>query len=142
MRGSWRCRRNRGLRNGRHARRLAGDEPGSPAVGHVGPGPLDHDQDSITESDQEEDVDEGPDEPREKAAEVQRPDIGHRPAAADDGKLSLVPVLKGPPWLSCEVTRDGTRSVLTHLDGNRADPRQRVTFLVSEQGRVTHYEHF
>ena len=49
-------------------------------------------QHPVAEADQEEDVDEDPDQPRDEAAEVELPDVRHRLATADDGELPLVPV--------------------------------------------------
>ena len=66
---------------------VSGDDPGAAGVGDVGDGPLDQDQQPVAESDQEEDVDEDPGEPRDEAAEVEPAEIGDSAAAADHGQL-------------------------------------------------------
>ena len=55
---------------------------------------------------------------------------------ADDGQLPLVPVLERPPWTPGEITRDGPRGVLAHLNRDRADSRKRSESRVSNRSGV------
>src|SRR6476660_1923036 len=53
----------------------ARDEAHAPLHGDIGQGPLQHHHDAAAKSDQPEDVNESPDEPREEARHLQRPDV-------------------------------------------------------------------
>ena len=73
----------------------AGDEACSAFVGHVGPGPLNKDEQAVSESDEEEDVNEEPGEPGEESGDVDFAELGDGSGASDGGEGTFVPVMEG-----------------------------------------------
>src|SRR5262245_61236665 len=83
-----------------------GDQPSLPFAEHVVPRPLEEDRGAVAETDEVEDVDEEPREPRQAAGEPQLPHLGDGAAPADRGHLPLVVVRERPPRPAREVAED------------------------------------
>ena len=79
-------------------------QPRGPVVGEVAPGPLDHDDDAIAESDQKKDVDEEPRKPGEKSGDVHLAKVGDRGRTPNGGEAALVEIME---WLArrCQPNR-------------------------------------
>src|SRR2546422_1638269 len=103
---------------------VLGDQPRASAIGEVRPRPLEQHQHAVAEADQEEDVHEDPDQPREESAEMELPDVSHGLAAADDRELAFVPVAEGPAGPAGQIAPDDTRGILSPLDRDGADAPQ------------------
>src|SRR5690348_9787667 len=71
---------------------VACDQARSLIKAQIGPGPLEEHRQAIAKTDKEEHVDEQPDEPRRKTAEVQKIQIGHGLIPANRGHAALVPI--------------------------------------------------
>ena len=105
---------------------FAGDEPCAPAAGDKAGGPADQDQDSVLQPGQVEEVHEQPDQPGERPAETQAPDVGDRLPASDRGHVALVEVAERA-WLAIlEAGADGLGRVAALLHGDGRDSRQRL----------------
>ena len=93
--------------------RLPRDQARTAAAGDERERPAGQDQDPVLESDQVEDVDPEPQQPGDRAAEVQPLDLGDGAAAADRGEVALVDVaerldrLAGEPALDRGARRSG-----------------------------------
>src|SRR5437016_6137124 len=72
---------------------LAGDEAGFAGVAEVVVNPAEHDEDFVAEADEESDVDDGPGEPGEGAAEFEAFDVGDGAFGADGGHDSFVAIV-------------------------------------------------
>ena len=99
----------------------AGDQPRAAFVGDVGPRPLNEDQQPVAETDQEENVDEQPGQPRDEARDVDAAELGDCRRSADRREAAFVPVVElwarvNIPTLS-QRTREGwgTRYLLLRL---------------------------
>src|SRR5215213_8740314 len=106
----------------------------------VRPRPLDHHEYPVAEPDQEEDMDKGPDDPCQETGKVKLPDVRDRTASPNNGELSLVPVVEGRARTAFQVPFYRARGVLAHLNGDRADTRQRSAFLMIEQRGIAEHE--
>src|SRR2546425_4785133 len=71
------------------------NEPDAPVVGEVRPGPLDQDQETIAEADQEHQVDGEPRHPGDRAPKPKTADLRDGSVAADGRHHPLVPVPEG-----------------------------------------------
>ena len=102
------------------------DEPGAAIVGDVGPGPLDHHQQPVAESDQEEDMDEEPHQPGQVARELPSTELGNGRASADGGEHPLVAITEGTPGLSPQGAPGVVGRDRPHLHGGRGDARHEL----------------
>src|SRR5437762_3350830 len=74
---------------------VAGNEAGFAGVAEVVVNPAEHDEEFVAEADEEGDVDDGPGEPGEGAAEFQAFDVGDSAFGADGGHDSFVAITEG-----------------------------------------------
>src|SRR2546423_7600211 len=77
---------------------LSRKDPHLPTFGQKRQCPLQHDEESVREPDQEIDVHDSPDDPRRKSAEAEYAKIGERVRAARDREIAFVPVPEGRRW--------------------------------------------
>src|SRR6266568_2679109 len=75
-----------GERGPRNSTRRPGDQPGSALKREISPQPAERDDHPIAEADQIIDVGEGPDHPRDEAAQANPAEIDHRRLAPDGGE--------------------------------------------------------
>lgn len=107
----------------------AGDEADASLVGGPCPSPLEHDEETVAESDEVEDVNECPEEPCEEAAEAEASEVCDGGGAADGGEVSEVPVSEGLARSPVEVASDHARDVPPGLDGDLCDTGEGLTVL-------------
>lgn len=67
-----------------------GDQPGAMLAGNIGPQPAPRDSGTASCSNQEEDVRNTPEPPRDNAFQLEAPHIDHSSASADGGKIALM----------------------------------------------------
>src|SRR5690348_13575727 len=72
----------------------AGNEPRTALVRHIGPGPLDENQQPGTEADEKENMYKQPCQPSDIAGNVHLAEVCHRSGPADRGQAALVPIVK------------------------------------------------
>src|SRR4029078_668885 len=86
-----------------------GDQPDGTLVGHVGPRPLHHHQDAVSEADQIEDVDEQPEEPADEALQLRHREIAARRGASDGGHVAEIRVVDRAERLPLDRSNDVVR---------------------------------
>ena len=74
--------------------RAARDQACAPFVRHVGPRPLNENQQPVAETDEKKDVHEEPGQPRDEAGDVDFAEIGDRGGAADGSQAAFIPVVE------------------------------------------------
>src|SRR4029077_18866391 len=117
----------------------AGDQAGAALVGEIRPGPLDHHDQAIAESDEEKNVDEEPCQPGEISGQVKLAglsELGDGGGAADGGQAAFVVVPKFAARLIFKVAGDGVRHPFSLLDGDRCDSGGHLAVFVCECGEV------
>src|SRR5579864_3630657 len=99
------------------------DQPRPTLESQVGPGPLEHDEEAVAETDEIEDVDTEPEYPGEKAGEAYCAEIDDGEGAAHGGEIAFVVVVER--WgllLAGDILGDdgGNVATLLHSDGSDA----------------------
>ena len=116
---------------------MLGSDQAHPALKRdVGPGPFEHDGDAVAETDEPEDVQEDPEQPREIARDSQAEDVAHRRSASDRRHDAVVAIVKGFERLLSDGTHDVPGCVRTLLHRDLRDARQRFSVL-RERTNVT-----
>src|SRR5215468_2275828 len=77
----------------------SGDEAGTPFVSHVGPRPLDEHENPVAESNQEENVDEQPCQPRDEPGDAKFSKLRDGRSSTNRRQASFVPVFEILPSL-------------------------------------------
>ena len=72
----------------------SGDQSSATLVGHIGPRPLNEDQEAIAKPDQEQDVDEKPRQPCNEAGNVNLTELRDARCTADRSQAAFIPVVK------------------------------------------------
>src|SRR5690606_11422691 len=119
---------------------LPRDQSPASLVGDVGPGPLHHDDEAVAETDQVEDVDEDPHEPRRQAAHPELRDLRDGGVPPDRGEVPLVQVAERLARLALEVAADRARDVATHLQRRGRDAWDRPAVLALDSGQIARHE--
>src|SRR5438094_9275557 len=73
---------------------LARNEPRRALQGHIGPGPLKENDESVPEADQKKDVDEDPDHPSHKAGKFKPVEIRYRRSPSNGGQGAHIQIMK------------------------------------------------
>src|SRR5664280_3244899 len=81
-------------RRNRDYARFAGDEPSRALVREVAPSPLEHHEDAVAESDQEQDVDEQPCQPSQEAGDVHLAELRDSGRAPNRCQRTLFKIMK------------------------------------------------
>src|ERR1700752_5273856 len=68
----------------------AGNQASTALEGEIGPDPLDENAHPVTKTDEEKDMDNAPEQPGGKAADLDPAEIGHRAATPDGGQVARV----------------------------------------------------
>ena len=92
-------------------------------IAEIRPGPVDHHHESISETDQEEDVDQQPGKPGEEARELDSPEVGDGGSASDGGEAALVNVVEWLERFPLSSAHDVPGRVPPLLDGHGRDSR-------------------
>ena len=72
----------------------ARDQAGTSFVGHIGPCPLNENENTVAKTDEEEDVDEEPGQPGDETRNVDASELGDCSGTADCGQATFVPVVE------------------------------------------------
>src|SRR6185437_14178238 len=113
---------------------VAGNQPRASFISEVRPGPLDQDNDAVTEPDQEEYVHEKPSQPGEVSRDVQFSKLSDRRGAPDSGKAAFIKVVKVFSRRVPQIASDDLCHITAFLQCNRRDAGQRIPMLIF-QGR-------
>jgi hypothetical protein len=85
--------------------------------------PLNKNQHSILKTHQVHQMNEEPDEPRDRAAQAESSKIGNRRKASDHGKISFIEVAERLGWFIAQPAYDRLRNVLPLLHGDGCNSR-------------------
>src|SRR5262249_18515293 len=116
------------------------DEPRPSLGGEEVPGPIQHDKETVSESDEKKDVCEAPQHPGQKAAELDAPELYQRVASSDGCQHPVVPVVErgnGPPG---DTGGNHLSDIGTLLFGHRSDAGKRLPPDTSNQCRISEHE--
>src|SRR6266478_2305041 len=122
--------------------RVPRNQSRAPFVGEIRPGPLHQHNNTITEPDQEKDMNEQPRQPGKKARNVNLAKLSYRCRAPNGCQIAFVEVVKVLTRLTTEVGGNIVSSGFALLHGYRRDPRQHLSVLVLERGQVSNHKDF
>src|SRR5437899_3379786 len=113
----------------RGGRRLPSNQPHAALEGQERKRPLGHDDDAVAKTDQPEDVQEDPEEPRRKPGHLQSEDVADRRPATDGGHRAEVLVAERLERTPVDGAQDVARRVPSLLHRDLRDARQRLAIL-------------
>ena len=117
--------------------RFTGDEASAAAEGDVLETPLNENLNAALELNDVHEMDEEPDEPSEKAGDVQSENIGNGGGATDNSHVALVEIVEGRNrLLPLQARLDGFCGVASTLNGDLRDAGERLAVFVEEKGEI------
>src|SRR5580704_19289600 len=120
----------------RHFAASLGDQPRRTLVARVNPQPAQRDAEPVAQADQEIDVRDAPDPPRQRAAQFDAAEIDHRLALADLRQAAGMAVAEWPQRASAQARLDQFGDIAALLLGGRRDARHRLAVGISDNDGI------
>src|SRR6266571_7371472 len=117
------------------------DQPGAALKCKVGPCPLNDDQESVAESNQEKDVHKQPRHPGDETGDVNAPKIRHRSGTSNGGQAAAVAIVEIQSWHAPQIAPDIGSDRLALLDGDWRHARQQLAIGSSKCRQIPNNEY-